>query len=113
MISGLSINFQKNIVLGSGRDSSSALEIAAKLHYRSSSLPFKCLCLPIGGRIFDCKIWDHVVNMFRYRLTQWKVKPLSMGGRLTLIKFVFNSILMYALFICILLVRVWNTLKNS
>lgn len=69
LISGLSINFTKSSALGIGMDSDFVVEIANDLHCRSTSLPMNYFGLPIGGKIVYCSSWDHVVELFRARLT--------------------------------------------
>lgn len=70
------------------------------------------LSLPFDSRLVDCSNWDHKMELFKARLAQWKARYLSLGGRLTLIKSVINSILIYALSVCILHVNVQNKLHG-
>lgn len=41
---------------------------------------------------------NHVVNHIKSRLSGWKSKYLSFGGRLVLLKFVLTSLPVYAIF---------------
>lgn len=70
------------------------------------------LGLSLRGRVLDYKSWDHVIDLFRARLAQWKTRHLSMGGRLTLIKSVLNSIPIYALSVRIVPVQVRKKLHS-
>nr|GEY06303.1 hypothetical protein [Tanacetum cinerariifolium] len=44
-----------------------------------------------------CNSWEKVVNRVRNKLSAWKAKSFSIGGRLTLIKYVLDSIPIYYL----------------
>ncbi|GKC35242.1 RNA-directed DNA polymerase, eukaryota [Tanacetum coccineum] len=70
--SGLSINIQKSNLLGVG------------------------LPRGYGGRLDESKAaWVEVINKLRARLSNWKVKTLSIGGRYTLLKSVLGSSPLY------------------
>lgn len=53
-----------------------------------------------------------MVDLFHSKLTFWKTMNLSLGGRLTLIKFVLYAIPIYSLAICFLPVRIRNSLQS-
>lgn len=97
LISGLTINLHKSVVYGMGCDSALATSIASELGCQVGSLPFKYLGLPLGSRSLSCVDWNHVVDMFRAKLSICKAKHLSIGSRLTLIKSVLSSIPIYPL----------------
>lgn len=58
-------------------------------------LPFKHLGLWIGINPRSRKAWDPIINKCRERLSGWKSKNVSMGGRITLIKSVLSGIPLY------------------
>ncbi|GKC94470.1 hypothetical protein Tco_1159912 [Tanacetum coccineum] len=57
--------------------------------------PFVHFGVKVGGAMFRIKSWDDVVSKVSSRLSKWKLKTLSIGGRLTLIKSVLTSIPLY------------------
>lgn len=93
-------------------DSDAANQIAIDLGCRTSSLPFLYIGIPLRSRVLDCNRWNHVIEIFRSKLVIWKTMHISLGGRLTLIMFVLNSIPIYALYVRILFVHVYNTLNR-
>nr|GEX52183.1 RNA-directed DNA polymerase, eukaryota, nucleotide-binding alpha-beta plait domain protein [Tanacetum cinerariifolium] len=56
--------------------------------------------------------WDDVVSKVTYRLSKWKLKTLSIGGRLTLIKSVLTSIPLYQISSFKVPIKVLNTLES-
>jgi hypothetical protein len=55
------------------------------------------LGLPIGGDARRLSFWEPVVDRIKFRLSDWKSKNLSFGGRLILLKSVLSSLPVYAL----------------
>ncbi|GJZ80633.1 hypothetical protein Tco_0645627 [Tanacetum coccineum] len=51
--------------------------------------------LPIGAKMSRCLNWNPLVDQFYKRLSKWKSKTLSFGGRLTLLKSVLGSLGVY------------------
>ncbi|GKB00752.1 RNA-directed DNA polymerase, eukaryota [Tanacetum coccineum] len=58
-------------------------------------LPFNYLGVKVGGIMSRLNSWDDVVSKLSSRLSKWKLKTLSIGGRLTLIKLVLSSLPLY------------------
>ena len=56
--------------------------------------------------------WDPVVNTFKKRLSKWKANTLSIGGRLTLIKSVLDSLPTYYFSLFKAPKKVVNTLEG-
>ncbi|GJR04878.1 hypothetical protein Tco_0527862 [Tanacetum coccineum] len=57
--------------------------------------PFVHLGVKVGGAMSRIKYRDDVVAKVSSRLSEWKLKTLSIGGRLTLNKSVLTSISLY------------------
>lgn len=55
------------------------------------------LGLPVGSDYRRLNFWDPVVNHIKFRLSSWKSKYLSFGGRLVLLKSILTSLPFYAL----------------
>nr|GEU81432.1 RNA-directed DNA polymerase, eukaryota [Tanacetum cinerariifolium] len=51
----------------------------------------------IGDRMTRIKAWENVIVKLRSRLSKWKVKTLSIGGRLTLLKSVLGASSIYSM----------------
>ncbi|GJY74776.1 RNA-directed DNA polymerase, eukaryota [Tanacetum coccineum] len=45
--------------------------------------PFKYLGVMVGGNMSKIKAWDDTIGKLNSRLSKWKLKTLSIGGRLT------------------------------
>nr|GEZ37435.1 RNA-directed DNA polymerase, eukaryota, reverse transcriptase zinc-binding domain protein [Tanacetum cinerariifolium] len=50
------------------------------------STPFNYLGVKVGAPSFRNSSWEEVLSKISYRLSKWKLKALSIGGRLTLLK---------------------------
>ncbi|GJY58003.1 RNA-directed DNA polymerase, eukaryota, reverse transcriptase zinc-binding domain protein [Tanacetum coccineum] len=57
--------------------------------------PFNYLGVKVGANMSRISSWDDVVAKVSSRLSKWKIKTLSIGGRLTLLKSVLTSIPLY------------------
>ncbi|GKC94051.1 hypothetical protein Tco_1159493 [Tanacetum coccineum] len=68
---------------------------ATTMGYSIFTTPFVHLRVKVGGAMSRIKSWDEVVAQVSSRLSKWKLKTLSIGGRLTLIKSVITSIHLY------------------
>lgn len=59
------------------------------------SLPFKFLGIPMAANPRKCSTWDPIVTILKKRLQKWKGRFMSIGGRVTLINSVLNSMPLY------------------
>ncbi|GAU29337.1 hypothetical protein TSUD_227080 [Trifolium subterraneum] len=96
-VSGLKINFHKSMLFGVNVNDSWLHEAASVLRCKHGRLPFLYLGLPIGGDARKLQFWYPLVDKIRNRLSGWKCKHLSMGGRLILLKSVLSSMPVYFL----------------
>ncbi|GJT98496.1 putative RNA-directed DNA polymerase, eukaryota, reverse transcriptase zinc-binding domain protein [Tanacetum coccineum] len=66
--------------------------MATSIGCLTSQFPCMYLGLPIGAKMSRCHHWKPLVDRFHKRLSKWKSKSLSFGGRLTLIRSVLGSL---------------------
>ncbi|GJW21128.1 nuclear pore complex protein NUP93A [Tanacetum coccineum] len=59
------------------------------------STPFTYLGVKVGASTSKCSSWEEILDKISSRLSKWKIKTLSIGGRLTLIKSVLTSLPLY------------------
>ncbi|MCI06294.1 cysteine-rich receptor-like protein kinase, partial [Trifolium medium] len=91
------VNFNKSILVGVNIVDSWLAEAASVLGCTVGKVPFMYLGLPIGGDPQRLSFWDPVLTRIRTRLSGWKSRFLSFGGRLILLKSVLTSLPVYAL----------------
>ncbi|CAJ2663689.1 unnamed protein product [Trifolium pratense] len=96
-MSGLKVNFNKSMLVGVNISDSWLGEAASALCCKVGKIPFLYLGLPIGGDPRRLSFWDPVLNRLKNRLSGWKSRFLSFGGRLVLLKSVLTSLPVYAL----------------
>ena len=92
VVSGLKVNFQKSRVFGIGASESETRRWALPLGCEPASLPFTYLGVPVGSNMNLKKNWLPIIDRFKSKLSLWKAKTLSFGGRVTLIKSVLGSL---------------------
>ncbi|GJW85727.1 hypothetical protein Tco_0158872 [Tanacetum coccineum] len=68
---------------------------AKSIGYSILHTPFNYLGVKVGGIMSRLSSWDDAIAKLSARLSKWKLKSLSIGGRLTLIKFVLSSLSLY------------------
>jgi mannosylglycoprotein endo-beta-mannosidase len=91
-MSGLNVNFNKSMLVGVKIFDSWLGEAASVLHCRVGKIHFLYLGLPIGGDPRRLTFLDPVVTRLKTRLSGWKNRFLSFGGRLVLLKSVLTSL---------------------
>jgi len=96
-LSGLKVNFSKSHLVGVNVAPSWLTQTARVLNCKVGTIPFVYLGLPIGGNAQRLSFWDPLITRIKTRLSGWKSKHLSLGGRLVLLKYVMSSLSVYAL----------------
>ncbi|MCH83355.1 putative non-LTR retroelement reverse transcriptase, partial [Trifolium medium] len=96
-MSGLRVNFNKSLLVGVNIPDSWLVEAASVLCCKVGKIPFLYLGLPIGGDPRRLGFWEPVVNRLKNRLSGWRSRFLSYGGRLVLLKSVLSSLPVYSL----------------
>ena len=96
-LSGLKVNFNKSLLTGINVSDSWLSEAALVLNCRVGTFPFMYLGLPIRGDPRKLDFWKPILNSIHSRLSNWKSKFLSFGGRLILLKSVLSSLPVYFL----------------
>ncbi|GKB94866.1 RNA-directed DNA polymerase, eukaryota, reverse transcriptase zinc-binding domain protein [Tanacetum coccineum] len=77
-----------------------------------SNLPFKYLGIPVGCNMSHCVHWNAVIQSFTSKLSSWKARLLSVGGRLSLIKAVLGNLPTYFMSIYLMPVSVRSKLES-
>ncbi|KAK2417418.1 hypothetical protein QL285_039719 [Trifolium repens] len=97
LMSGLKVNFHKSMLVGVNISESWLREAASALRCKVGKVPFLYLGLHIGGDPRRLGVWQPVLARIRNRLSGWKSRFLSFGGRLVLLKAVLTSMPVYVL----------------
>nr|GEV06758.1 RNA-directed DNA polymerase, eukaryota, reverse transcriptase zinc-binding domain protein [Tanacetum cinerariifolium] len=84
-VSGLKINMSKSKILGVHVDNVKVSRAANKLGCLVLKTLFLYLGSFVGGAMHRLQAWNDIVDRVRMRLSKWKMKMLSIGGRLTLV----------------------------
>ncbi|CAJ2662016.1 unnamed protein product [Trifolium pratense] len=96
-MSGLKVNFNKSMLVGVNISDSWLGEAASVLCCKVGKIPFLYLGLQIEGDPRRLSFWDPVLHRIKNRLSGWKSRFLSFGGRLVLLRSVLTSLPVYAL----------------
>ncbi|GJS74599.1 RNA-directed DNA polymerase, eukaryota [Tanacetum coccineum] len=92
---GLKINLHKSKLIGIGVPHNEVVLVADSIECLTFSMPFNFLGVKVGGIMSRCGSWDDVIGKLSSRLSNWKLKTLSIDGRFTLIKSVLSSLPLY------------------
>nr|GEZ19897.1 RNA-directed DNA polymerase, eukaryota [Tanacetum cinerariifolium] len=88
---GLKINDKKSHLLGVGTSNDKIIAASSNLGCSVMKTPFKYLGVMVGGNMSNVIAWGDIICKVKSLLSKWKLKTLSIGGRLTLLKSVLGS----------------------
>lgn len=95
LVSRLRVNYFKSNLFGLNVQDN-FLNVASNfLSCCIGSLPFKFLGIPVAANPRRRATWEPVIVAMRKKLQCWKGRSLSIGGRITLINLVLNSLPLY------------------
>nr|GFB00136.1 RNA-directed DNA polymerase, eukaryota [Tanacetum cinerariifolium] len=94
---GLKINLQKSQVLGVGVSPNVTNHDASLIGCGVKRTPFRYLGVSVDVQMLRNSAWANTIQKLYSRLSRWKVKTLSVGGRLTLLKSVLGASPLYNL----------------
>lgn len=97
-LSGLKINFHKSEVFCYGEAKEFERDYSQIFGCDMGSLPFRYLGIPMHHRKLRNADWKEVEERFQKRLSCWKSKMLSVGGRLVLINSVLTNLPLFMLY---------------
>ena len=95
LASGLKINFAKSRFGAIWKSEQWCKEVAEFLNCSLLSMPFSYLGIPIGANPRRREVWDLIIRKCESKLSRWKQKHISMGGRVTLINAVLTALPIY------------------
>ncbi|GJZ05684.1 RNA-directed DNA polymerase, eukaryota [Tanacetum coccineum] len=95
LASGLRINKHKSKLMGVCVHSELVEGAANQVGCSTLNSPFTYLGVLVGGVMSRISTWEAIIQQVVKRLSKWKLKTLSIGGRLTLLKSVLCSIPIY------------------
>lgn len=86
LVSGLKVNFSKSSLVGVGCFEDLVRSLASAIRCRVGKLLILYLGLPVGPRTSSMALWNPVVEKVEKKLSTRKMRYLSLGGRITMIK---------------------------
>ncbi|CAH9096848.1 unnamed protein product [Cuscuta epithymum] len=111
--SGQAVNFDKSAFVCGNHTDSRSQNIKDLLGMQKTSLPIKYLGAMLHKGINRHQYCRNIINKFDSKLSTWKQKHLSQGGRLILIKHVLGSIPLHLLSVDCLPQRIRNILNKK
>jgi hypothetical protein len=94
-LSGLQINFHKSELFCFSDTKERIVEYVRLFGCKEGEFPFRYLGISMSPRRLFNKDWRIVEERFQKKLSSWKGKLLSSGGRLVLINSVLSSLPMF------------------
>ncbi|GJV38519.1 RNA-directed DNA polymerase, eukaryota, reverse transcriptase zinc-binding domain protein [Tanacetum coccineum] len=112
LISGLKINVNKCNILGIGVSDEEVSNMANVIGCEAAKFPLKYLGVPVGCNMARCSNWNDILQKFVSKLSPWKARMLSVGGRLSLIKSVLGNLPTYYMSIYMMPVSIQKKLES-
>ncbi|XP_022014590.1 uncharacterized protein LOC110914078 [Helianthus annuus] len=112
LCSVLQIDIHKSTFFGVGKNIDEISGKAVSMGCRSGVTLFSYLGILVGANMNRISNWDPVLKVFKTRLSKWKSNVLSIGGKLTLIKSVLESLPSYYFSLFMAPVAVINSLES-
>ncbi|GJT27238.1 RNA-directed DNA polymerase, eukaryota [Tanacetum coccineum] len=110
--SGLRINMCKSKIIGVHVENGKVMNAAAKLGCMVLKTPFTYLGTKVGDNMARKEAWRDVEAKVLARLSKWKMKTLSIGGRFTLLKAVLGSMPIFHMSIYKVPINVLKSLES-
>nr|GEU51571.1 ribonuclease H-like domain-containing protein [Tanacetum cinerariifolium] len=110
--SGLCINMNKSKLMGVAVEDDKVVQAVMKIGCVTIKAPFSYLGSKVGGSMSRVQLWNEFIDRVVTRLSNWKMKTLSIGGRLTLIKSVLGSMPIYDMSIFKVRMKVLQRLES-
>nr|GEU68954.1 RNA-directed DNA polymerase, eukaryota [Tanacetum cinerariifolium] len=93
MASGLRINMSKSKIMGVNVDCDKVNRAAVRLGCLVLKTPFSYLGSIVGGHMSWKHTWNEIAERVKKRLSKWKMKTMSIRGRMTFVKSVLGGTL--------------------
>ena len=95
LASGLQINLNKSQLLGVGVSQIEVENAATSIGCSIMNNSFRYLGVMVGQNSSRLSAWEDTIAKLKSRLSKWKMKTLSIGGRFTLLKSVLGATPIY------------------
>ena len=112
LVSGLKINFFKSKLALIGGNEHLLDRFARILNCKTMKTPFNYLGIEVGASPRRKSTWLKVLERIKRRLTPWKMKNLSFGGRICLLNSVISSLPLFSISFYKLPVYIANEIRK-
>lgn len=89
---GLKLNLEKSVLFGLGQNHDVVEAMAMVIGCKAGRLPMNFLGMPVGVNMGLINPWRNLIDKFRSKLSKWKTRTLSIGGRHTIVCNVLGSL---------------------